>query len=206
MARNSGIFNFPIDLKRFIGSMDKNGSTVQTGKVVLLAMQADLNPDDLIESKKISMEFEQEFIYFMGNYSSSTDKKLSAYYFAQRSLADVGNESINEDMSLLSLGFMVVFIYVILMLGKFNSVEQRGYLSLLGILAIILGTGTSYGVCQFCGLAAGPMHGILPFMLLGIGIDDMFVIVQGLDNIHREKDSLRYFTPFKRYDISVAFF
>jgi hypothetical protein len=29
------------------------------------------------------------------------------------------------------------------------------------------------------GLFFGPLHNILPFLLLGIGIDDMFVIVQG---------------------------
>jgi Niemann-Pick C1 protein len=33
-------------------------------------------------------------------------------------------------------------------------------------------------VCGFFGVPFGPVHGVLPFLLLGIGIDDMFVIVQ----------------------------
>ena len=33
----------------------------------------------------------------------------------------------------------------------------------------------------------GPLHNILPFLLLGIGIDDMFVIVQSLDSLTPEE-------------------
>ena len=77
-------------------------------------------------------------------------------------------------------------------LGKLNSVEQRVCLSLLGILAIALGTATSYGLCQLLGIPSTKMNSILPFMLLGIGIDDMFVIVQGLRNIQKDKWYCRY--------------
>ena len=77
-----------------------------------------------------------------------------------------------------------------LMLGNFNSVENRAYLSLLGIISIGLGLGISYGLCQLMGQVYGPMHSILPFLLLGIGIDDMFVIVQGLSNVNEEEAKL----------------
>jgi Niemann-Pick C1 protein len=42
-----------------------------------------------------------------------------------------------------------------------------------------MGIIVSYGFCSAVGLVFGPMHNVLPFLLLGIGIDDMFVIVQG---------------------------
>ena len=181
-AVNSGIFNFPVSLNHYLGSVEKKGSRIEKAQVLRLSVQLDLDPTNLKESKKTVMDFEKEFIIFMSNYSTESDgKKLNVYYFAQRSIDDVANESMGGDQNLLSMGFAIVFMYVIIMLGKFNSVEQRGYLSLLGILSIILGTATSYGICQFLGLVAGPLHGILPFLLLGIGIDDMFVIVQCWD-------------------------
>ena len=43
--------------------------------------------------------------------------------------------------------------------------------------------GFAYGFCSLCGLAYGPLHNIIPFLLLGIGIDDMFVIVQCLNTL-----------------------
>ena len=51
-----------------------------------------------------------------------------------------------------------------------------------------VGIGTSYAFSSAIGYPYTPMHAILPFMLLGIGIDDMFVIVQSFDNLNaREK-------------------
>ena len=41
----------------------------------------------------------------------------------------------------------------------------------------------SYGICSAFRTIYGPVHNILPFLLLGIGIDDMFVIVQCWNNL-----------------------
>ena len=44
------------------------------------------------------------------------------------------------------------------------------------------------------GLFFGPLHHVLPFLLLGIGIDDMFVIVQSWDMLSPEDQAT--FLPF----------
>lgn len=44
----------------------------------------------------------------------------------------------------------------------------------------------SYGLCSAFGVFYGPVHSILPFLLLGIGIDDMFVIVSSWNNLSKE--------------------
>ena len=36
----------------------------------------------------------------------------------------------------------------------------------------------SYGVCSTIGFWYSPAHTVIPFLMLGIGIDDMFVIIQ----------------------------
>ena len=41
----------------------------------------------------------------------------------------------------------------------------------------------SYGICSAFGVFFGPMHSVLPFLLLGIGLDDMFVIAQSWDSL-----------------------
>ena len=66
--------------------------------------------------------------------------------------------------------------------------EQRTYLAMIGITSILLGIGTCYGVCGVLGVPNTPMNSILPFLLLGIGIDDMFVIVQSFSNIKVRKE------------------
>ena len=62
----------------------------------------------------------------------------------------------------------------------------QGTLSVVGILNVGLSILVSYGLCSAAGLFYGPMHSSLPFLLLGLGIDDMFVIVQSFDNLKAE--------------------
>ena len=87
---------------------------------------------------------------------------------------------------------MLMFGYVTFSLGKLNCVEHRSALSMVGILGVIMGIVVSYGVCSAAGLFYGPMHSVMPFLMLGIGIDDMFVIVQCWDTLTEDqsKESL----------------
>ena len=56
-------------------------------------------------------------------------------------------------------------------------------LSSVGLCCCFLGLLTSYGICSGAGLVFSPMHAIIPFLFVGIGIDDMFVIVECHSNI-----------------------
>ncbi len=51
-----------------------------------------------------------------------------------------------------------------------------------------MGIIVAYGLCSAIGLFFGPLHNVLPFLLLGIGIDDMFVIVQCLKTADEQRE------------------
>ena len=86
---------------------------------------------------------------------------------------------------------MLSLVYVAVMISNFNSVEQRLYLAFLGIIAIAYGTEASVGLGQLFGQPFCNIHYLLPFLFLGIGIDDLFVIVQALDNIQKSENAKR---------------
>jgi hypothetical protein len=48
----------------------------------------------------------------------------------------------------------------------------------MGIGVIGLALGASFGLCFYMQIFFADMHPIIPFLLLGIGVDDMFVVVQ----------------------------
>ena len=50
-----------------------------------------------------------------------------------------------------------------------------------------MGIIVCFGLGSALGLFFGPVHSVMPFLLLGIGIDNMFVIVQCYENIKSRK-------------------
>nr|CAD7427005.1 unnamed protein product [Timema monikensis] len=60
------------------------------------------------------------------------------------------------------------------------------YLSLMAVSLVGQAILASYGLCFYMGFFWGPIHPILPFLLLGVGIDNTFVIVQCVDNIKQD--------------------
>ena len=56
-------------------------------------------------------------------------------------------------------------------------------LAFAGLASIGLSIPFAYGTTAGLGMFHGPINQILPFLLLGIGIDNMFVIVQSYENL-----------------------
>jgi Niemann-Pick C1 protein len=80
-------------------------------------------------------------------------------------------------------GFSLIVVYVVAMMGRANRLENRVYLALSGGLIVPMAIAASFGFCFSLNYHYGPIHPILPFLLLGIGVDDMFIIVQALDDL-----------------------
>ena len=127
-----------------------------------------------------SLDWEEAFVATVLNSSRPGAVTLPN---AGRSFSDISSEAIYSDAWLVAAGYILMFSYTILMLGKWNSVEVRLYLSVAGILGIGMGLVIGLGISSVFGFPYTPMHSMLPFLCLGIGIDDMFVIVQCWTNL-----------------------
>ena len=64
-------------------------------------------------------------------------------------------------------GYLLMFIFTICMLGRFNRIELRLYLSMAGIFGVIMGYIISLGITSLCGFPLTPLAVLLPFVFLG---------------------------------------
>ena len=103
-----------------------------------------------------------------------------------RSYGDISNEAIGSDMFLLFGGYLLMFVYTVVMLGSLNTVEVRLYLSVSGLVCIGMGICLALSLSSALGFSWTPMHPALPLLCLGIGIDDMFVIMQSVNNVKKD--------------------
>jgi predicted RND superfamily exporter protein len=62
-------------------------------------------------------------------------------------------------------------------------------MALGALFMVILSTGAGFGLSSAFGLFFGPVHSLLPFILLGIGVDDAFVIVNAFNRERKVKRS-----------------
>ncbi|XP_067679237.1 patched domain-containing protein 3-like [Haliotis asinina] len=180
----SPVFGNALDVKTLLGVRTENGSGYITAAGAMTSSWFLLGDDNI---KARTEDWELQLIEIGKNGHSDL---TGSYVFTRRSFSDEGGNAIQGDVTLLSAGYFILIIFVITVLGRFNLVEQRIGLAFAGILCVGLSILVSFGLASLVGAEYGPLHSILPFLLLGIGVDDMFVIIGALNNLTPEEMDL----------------
>lgn len=60
----------------------------------------------------------------------------------------------------------------------------------VGLLSVGMSFITGCGICSLIGVSYGPVHTSLPFLLMGLGVDDMFVIMACWDDLTDDQKKL----------------
>ena len=131
------------------------------------------------------LDFEEKLVKLVNG--RQFPQGMVVYPFTMRSFDDIMDQSLKTDVKTMAAGYMLIYLYVLLNLGKLNMVEQRMWLAVTGILAVMMGVVTSFGIAAYLGVFYSQMNQLLPFLMLGVGVDDMFVIMQAFDNLDKEE-------------------
>jgi len=75
----------------------------------------------------------------------------------------------------------LVAIYCIIFMGGCSPIHFRCSAALIALLCVGLSFAASNGVAYYLGGMSAGIHSLLPFLLIGIGVDDMFVIASAID-------------------------
>lgn len=108
--------------------------------------------------------------------------KLFSYSFG-----DISGESMFQGIEVLFIGSVIMLLYVQFVISKFNWVEMRAVLGAVGLLSVGMALMAGCGICSLFKVPFGPVHTSLPFLLMGLGVDDMFVIVACWDQLTAEE-------------------
>jgi predicted RND superfamily exporter protein len=168
------------EMANYLGtSMTRDGSNkIATAEIVRVAMWVkNTNEYDATEGDEIDPiadGWEQGFLDITQEYAFA-DPKLEVSVFATRSFSDEIGASIGGDIKLISIGYLIIIIYLMINLGECNCLDGKIAVSGCGILTVGFSIVFSFGFSSLCGYKYTPVHSVLPFVLLGIGVDDCFV-------------------------------
>ena len=193
----SPMFGTEADYTSFLGGKVRNSSgAVVAASTIIDSWTTEWDPARKVNTSRVvgldldladplTMEWERKVVDAFLRLAGEIEAEgggLYFYPFMVRSFADVSSEAVELDLPLVAVGYLLMFSYTMLMLGKMNAVEHRTYLAMAGIFSVMMGVMISLGLSSALGFPFTTIHGILPFLALGIGIDDMFVIMQCHEN------------------------
>ena len=127
---------------------------------------------------------------------------LFNFYCCLLEMTLIFRNQVNSNLGLLMAGFALLFVYISVVLGNFNWIEQRVcflkqnfsqiskfkqkqvFLSVAGMLVIGLALGASFGLCFYIGLSINDVCPVIPFLLLGIGDSSINQTIKHSGTLH----------------------
>ncbi|XP_045201241.2 patched domain-containing protein 3-like [Mercenaria mercenaria] len=131
--------------------------------------------------KVMAEKWVAEFLIRLQSYTGSD--KFEFAYRHHNSLNEELDENVSGDIALFAatIAMMITYACVATLSSRItDQVGQRMWLGFGGILAAGLAIVSSFGICATCGVDFVSIVGIVPFLIIGIGIDDMFILLSGL--------------------------
>lgn len=90
--------------------------------------------------------------------------------------AEEFSAAIFKDIFKLIIAYMLLFVYLFMALGRRDDVFSARSLAASILLTIILSAMAGLGFCWHIGILGNPLVNTLYFLLLGLGVDDGFII------------------------------
>lgn len=143
--------------------------------------QAKTNEEQLKLTK-----LEEKFADYTKEFSKNSDV-LEIYVLTESGIWEAFFGSIWGDVFLINIAINLVTIYTTCVLGTFNPVYFRFLATFFGILSCMGAYVACLGFSAICGFEHAGIHNFILFLLLGIGVDDMYVICSQLDRTDPNK-------------------
>eukprot|EP00210_Caulerpa_lentillifera_P009527 g9085.t1 len=131
-------------------------------------------------------EWEGEFLDLAKEFTNEV-QSLRILRMSSRSYEDEFDRMLDNDLQLLNIAIILLLVYSITMLSRWSEgwVGIRFLLSIGGFISIGLALVSALGLGSAFGIFYSPLMNIFPFLLIGIGVDDVFVLVNAMDGTSR---------------------
>lgn len=163
----------------FIGKVEREND--DTGGRVLAgsALQIVYWIQDLASKEEEILAYEEdEFLVLCRSEAATIASNTGAgvYCQAERSYTDESDRAIADDQNLMMFAMILMIGYVSVVLSRRDRVESKVLLSFTIVVCVGLSLGVAFGICGYLKIPFTQMSMMTIFIIMGVGIDDMFVI------------------------------
>ncbi|XP_069815228.1 patched domain-containing protein 3-like [Dendropsophus ebraccatus] len=104
-------------------------------------------------------------------------RSLVVYHSTSISLQKEFDRSTETGIPLFSITYVVTIVFSILSCISFDNVRNKIWLTTIGMISPGLAILTSFGLLLLCGVPFAKTVAYAPFLILGVGVDNMFIII-----------------------------
>lgn len=160
---------------------------------------------DTSSAEAIIEGWEAAFVDAMAVRQADMPGSLKLEYFAGRSAKDLVEEATQGDAGLIAAGYIAMLCFASLSLFRYNDLTSRVTVGFMGVVLVVISVVASFGVCGIFGIPITPSQlQVLPFLALGLGVDDMFVLAFAFRYSHKQNTETMLATVMREAGASIS--
>ncbi|KAJ8305966.1 hypothetical protein KUTeg_016511 [Tegillarca granosa] len=130
------------------------------------------------EKAKVVLETWQRKFTEVVNGMTNSSSVDHVYAFSSTSLLDIMKEFSDVSVVRVAFGYVLMIFYACISLLRWqNGVQSQSGIGMAGVLLVALSVAAGLGMCSVLGISFNASTTqIIPFLALGLGVDDMFLI------------------------------
>lgn len=145
----------------------------------------------------ILKEFNKNLETFASRFSENNEY-VEIYILTETLLFEPIEDATEIDYKIILSG-CVVFLYSFIVLGKLDTYNSRLLCTVAGITSVGIAFAECIAMGSYLSIKGNVSIGALPFVMLGIGVDDMFILLTGLENAPNSKPAKQKFVYMMKH-------
>ncbi|XP_060639435.2 patched domain-containing protein 3-like [Anolis sagrei] len=176
---------FPLFQRRFFLGYFLGGLTLGPGEEVARPVQAAkalrffyFLQEDREDAKQASERWLESFLDSAPRLIRALNHTgLQVVYFTSLSRQKEFEKLAEDVIPLVTVAYFLTILFSILSCSRLDNVRTKVWVAAFGVMSSGLAVLSSFGLLLFCGVPFVITAANSPFLILGIGIDDMFILV-----------------------------
>jgi hypothetical protein len=160
---------------------ENDNERIVSAGALQLVFQVDEKYFDAAKQYDKARDFEAAFLAQAEKLSRDYSANFDLFYYTASSFQTESDQAIADDQKFVTYAMILMVLYVSVMLGRCDPVHSKVLLSLSIIATIMMSLLFAFGMSGYLGYPLTQLSLMSIFILLGVGVDDMFILVDAWD-------------------------